>query len=127
MNTRKLFLEFLGFHGWLFAALIPYGVLLAVSRIAPPKQKRFLVFIALAAMIFLLLSIPPLSYFDGRPHLGLSLLALVLPVPVFLVSFGQFFIKGSNPRIAAAAIVLQILGIGLALCHFDRVIRCWAI
>ena len=127
MNPRKLFLEFLEFlefHGWwLFAALIPYVVLLAVSRSAPPKQKRFLVFIALAAMIFLLLSIPPLFC----PHLGLSLLALVLPVPVFLVSFGQFFIKGSNPGIAATTIVLQILGIGLALCHFDRVILCWAI
>ena len=81
MDTIAFYFEF---SGCLLAALFFYGVLLEVSRLAPPKQKRFLFF------------------------------------PT------QFFIKGFDARIAAAAIVLQILGIVFVLCQLVMVLHGWA-
>ena len=118
---------YFAFFFWLLAALICYGILLAVSRLAPlapPKQKRFLFFIALAAMIFLLPAIPlSIIRYD---LLGWALAAFVLPVPLFLASFYQFFIKGFNGGIAAAAIILQILGIIFSLCQSVMVLHGWS-
>ena len=114
---------YFGFYVCLLAALVCYGILLAVSRPAPPKQKRLLFFIALAAMVFLLLAIPLSSRYN---LFGWALAALVLPVPLFLASFYQFFIRGFDGGIAAAAIALQIMGMVFSRWQLCIVLHAWA-
>ena len=117
MDTLKSYWEF---YDCLLAALVCYGVLLAVSRLAPPEQKRFLFFIALDAMVFLLLAIPFSNSYHQVPW---AMAALVFTIPFFIASFYQFFIRGFDGRVAAAAIVLQVLGIGFALGHLAVLIK----
>ena len=117
MDTIKSYWKF---YGCLLAAFICYGILLAVSRLAPPEQKRFLFFITLATMVFLLLAIPFSNSYHQVPW---AMAALVFTIPFFIASFYQFFIRGFDGRFAAAAIVLQILGIGFALGHLAVLIK----
>ena len=120
MDTLKSYWEF---YDCLLAALFFYGVLLAVSRLAPPEQKRFLFFIALDAMVFLLLAIPFSNSYHQVPW---AMAALVFTIPFFIASFYQFFIRGFDGRVAAAAIVLQILGIIFSLCQSVMVLHGWS-
>ena len=117
MSAERI-MDALEFHAPLLAAFVAYGILLAVVCFAPRAHKRFLFFIALVPMIFFVLSV-----FSGECQF---LAVTWVPFGLFLVSFLQFFIKGFSPKIAAASIFLQILGLAFILWYLSVLIRCYS-
>ena len=111
--------DYLWFYAYLLTACAIYGILLAIACFAPRKHGRFLICIASAAIICLLLCIP--LDLCGSPCSFASFVFSVLPALAFLASFYQFFIKDFSRGIAAAAIGLQLLGMFFILCHIGRV------
>lgn len=116
---------YLWLYAYLLTAVAVYGALLAIACFAPRGHGRFLIFISSAAMICLLLCIPLDLCLSSYGSFA-SFVCSALPALAFLASFYQFFIKGYNRGIAAAAIGLQVLGMFFILCHWDRVALFWA-
>ena len=117
--------DYLWLYAYFLTAVVIYGALLAIACFAPRKHSRFLICIASAAIICLLLCIPLDLCLSSYGSFA-SFVCSALPALAFLASFYQFFIKDFSRWIAAASIGLQVLGMFFILCHWHRVALFWA-